>query len=762
MMRLKYTSAFVVLLSLAGVWLRAIPATAQQQITLRGFITDQSDGQPLPGANVALQSLDDPQQRIRGAVSDKDGFYQINQIVPGRYGVRISFVGYTTQADTLLLRADLFVTLSVEMAVSEEALDEVVIQAEGGATEVEAGLQTVRPKDLERIPTPDASGDLATYLQSLPGVVSLGDRGGQLFIRGGTPSQNLVLLDGLLIYQPFHIIGFFSAFPQDLVSYVDVYAGGYSARYNGRISSVIDVSTREGNKQFFEGAGSISPFLSSLRVEGPIRQGTLSVLASMRRSTIERLAPTIVGEALPFRFGDLFVKVQHTDQVNNRCSFSAMHTYDRGRIDPTDTLRTDVFQWNNLVFGGRCFVFPTTAPVSLDVNTGVSYVKNIVGDAADPERSSDALQASMEINLTRFLGTTKLHLGVFSRMNWLGFRTAEQFQNLQRDKAVLFAIGTYVDAELLLSDTFTLTPGLALVTYPLNYPASLEPRLRAVWKPGGEEGSREFSAALGVYRQTLVGITDERDAGSAFIAWLPPPINDTHSRAIHVLAGFQQQIGPWLRFAAEGYYKRLSNLPIPIWSTIARFTTTLTLAKGNAYGFDTRVEFQRKALYAYASYGYAQTEYLSQQDNFGEWFGESIQRYNPPHDRRHQINAVLSLDLGAFKTSVRWQYGSGLPYTRPLGFDELIPLRGLIDVRDSYGTPRVLYDRPYQGRLPDYHRLDVSIERAFSLKQGTLTVQAGAINLYDRDNLFYFDLFTVRRVDQLPLIPTLSLKFETR
>jgi len=761
LMPVKCIPAYVLLLGLAGVWLGGSAATAQP-VTLRGFVTDASDGQPLQGVNVAVLPLQDPQQRIRGAVSDKDGFYQVNQIPPGRYALRISYVGYAVYTDTLALGAEAFLTLSVELASSEEALGEVIVQAESGATRVEAGLQTIRPKDLDRIPTPDASGDLASYLQSLPGVVSLGDRGGQLFIRGGTPSQNLVLFDGLPIYQPFHIIGFFSAFPQDLVSYVDVYAGGYGARYSGRISSVIDVSTREGNKQFFEGAASLSPFLTSLRVEGPLRRGRVSVLASLRRSVIERIAPTLVGEDLPFRFGDLFIKLQHTDQVNNRCSFSAMHTYDQGRLDPKEAVRTDVFRWNNLVIGGRCFVFPAESPILLDINTGVSYVKNTVGDVNDPERSSDALQAGTEINLTRFLGDTELHLGTFARMNWLGFRTGEQFQNVARDDAVLFGLGAYVDAEMVLGERWTVTPGVAFVVYPLKFPSSLEPRLRVVWRPGGAHSGREISAAAGIYRQTLVGVTDERDAGSAFIAWMPPPVGDAQARAIHALFGIQQQIAPGLRVAAEGYYKRLNSLPIPIWSTIARFTTTLTLAEGNAYGFDTRLEFQHQGFYTYVSYGYSWTEYFAQQANFGVWFGETVQQYHPPHDRRHQVNAVMNLDLGAFQASVRWQYGSGLPYTRPLGFDDLIPLRTLVDVREVYGTPRVLYEKPYQGRLPDYHRLDISLERAFPFRHGTLTAQVGAINVYDRANLFYFDLFTLRRVDQLPIIPTLSVKYETR
>src|SRR5690606_35192440 len=113
------------------------------------------------------------------------------------------------------------------------------------------------------------SGDLATYLQTLPGVVTTGDRGGQLFVRGGTPAENLALVDGIPIYQPFHILGFFSVFPEDLVSSVDFYAGGFGARYSGRTSSVLDVQMRDGNPNKLSGAGSISPFLAEVLAEGP-------------------------------------------------------------------------------------------------------------------------------------------------------------------------------------------------------------------------------------------------------------------------------------------------------------------------------------------------------------------------------------------------------------------------------------------------------------------------------------------------------------
>jgi len=739
------------------ILLSAPETTFARQVTVRGFVVDGSDGQPMQGTNVVLEGA---AQRLLGAVADKDGFYQINSIPAGTYVLRATFIGYTSYVDTLNLGSEALVTIGVELMPSAELLEEVVVGAEAGATRIRAGLQTVRPSDIARIPTPDVNGDLATYLQSLPGVVAVGDRGGQLFIRGGTPAQNLVLLDGIPIYQPFHIIGFFSAFPQDLVSHVDMYAGGFGARYSGRLSSVIDVTMREGNKQFFEGAATLSPFLAGLRVEGPLRKGEASVLISARRSVVERIAGPLLGESLPFRFGDLFVKLQQTDRYNNRCSASALHTYDRGRIDPDDARRDDVFRWTNIVFGGRCLAFPSTSPVLLDINTGVSYVRNEVGSAARPERSSQALQSSTELNLTRYYGDTRLNWGLFVRMSWLGSRLGEQFDNVTRLDDLLFAIGGYLEAVLPVGDRLEVTPGVALTAYASDYPAGLEPRLRLVWRPGGKKGPQEFSAALGLYRQTLAGISDERDAGSAFIAWLPAPVDQKPAKALHALVGWQRQLGPYTRVSLEGYYKRLQRLPVPIWSTIARFTTTLVPAEGDITGGDLRLEFRRGIVYSYLGYGLSRTVYHAAQDNFGVWFGTPIRDYNPPHDRRHQVQVVFGLDFGKLRANIRWQYGSGLPYTQPLGFDELIALRSLTDVRTDYGTTRVLYKQPYGGRLPAYHRLDVSVERTFRLKPGTMTLQAGAINVYDRDNIFYFDLFSVSRVNQLPLIPTLSVKLE--
>ncbi len=737
-------------------------AARAQTATLRGFVTDSTSGQTLPDAAVIL--TDPAGGDLRGAATNGDGYYQISRIPAGRYVLRATYVGFRAFTDTLVFAADELRTLNITLSPTEEELGEVIVESEGGPGELEAGLQTIRPSDLARVPTPDVSGDLASYLQALPGIIALGDRGGQLFIRGGTPDQNLVLMDGMLVYQPFHIIGFFSAFSEDLINYADVYAGGYGARYTSRISSVIDVSMRNGNKQRFAGAVSAAPFLASVRLEGPLWKDRVSFIASVRESVIERIAPVIAEDPLSFRFGDQFAKLHASLGRNNRLSITALHTYDRGLIDPekTELTENDAVRWENFSLGIRHLILPENFPIFAELMFSTSRVDNVVGSTIRPERKSWAQRFNTEAHVTHFLGETKINWGMYARTLLLEYSLGGFFQDLEFDRASLVEAGLYIDADLKINDELRVNPSIAAQSFATTFNASLEPRLRVVYRPGGAEGRHQLSAAWGLYAQTISGISDERDAGSVFVAWLPPPFARGEARAMHSILGWQMRARPWLRLTAEGYYKDLADLPVPIWSALARFTTTLTQADGSVYGLDTRVEVQRPNFYGYVGYGLATVTYDAAQDNFGVWYGEPVQSYHPPHDRRHQLNALASLDIGGFQASLRWQFGSGLPYTRPIAFDDWLPLRKPIDVRDVPGEQRLIYERPYQGRLPTYHRLDFSIERTFETPGSEMTLQAGAINVYDRRNLFYFDVFTVRRVDQLPLVPFVGLKIEVK
>jgi hypothetical protein len=175
-------------------------------------------------------------------------------------------------------------------------------------------------------------------------------------------------------------------------------------------------------------------------------------------------------------------------------------------------------------------------------------------------------------------------------------------------------------------------------------------------------------------------------------------------------------------------------------------------------GADVRVEYSSRHFSGFLGYGYSWTLYETSQRQFTTWFGEPVQSYHPPHDRRHQINAILNLYFGGFTASARWQLGSGLPFTRPIGFDEAFDFaRELSQVKTTLGTTRLLLEKPFTGRLPWVHRLDLSLTRAFHVSFGQIVVQAGVVNAYGRQNMFYYDLFTGRRLDQLPLAPYASL-----
>jgi hypothetical protein len=201
-------------------------------------------------------------------------------------------------------------------------------------------------------------------------------------------------------------------------------------------------------------------------------------------------------------------------------------------------------------------------------------------------------------------------------------------------------------------------------------------------------------------------------------------------------------------------------LYIAEWTPYPRLTTNLQEATGRVRGVDLRLEIRRASFYGFVTYGLSSVTYEARQASLERWFGDGSVSFRPPHDRRHQINAVGTIALGKFNASVRWNFGSGLPYNQIRGFDRFILLDGDVDLTEETGNARVIYDRPYGGVLPTYHRLDISVDREIPFKGGVFTMQAGVINVYDRSNLFALDLFTLEQTYQLPVVPTLGMKID--
>ncbi len=437
-----------------------------------------------------------------------------------------------------------------------------------------------------------------------------------------------------------------------------------------------------------------------------------------------------------------------------------LHTFDSGQMDFD---LDDRIRWRNIVVGARCVALPKDSGTLLTTNVNVSSFSNSVGNIRPYGFQSGATRINVDLDLRQYAGNIRFDYGIFNRLKYLNYNLGENYVGFSSESATQFVAGGHVQATLPLGNRLNIQPGVGS-SYNGAFGISFEPRFRFSWKPFGRE-SEEFSGSAGLYLQPITGVSDIRDVSSVFVAWMSAPLSSSQLQSFHATIGWQQMLPMGLTWSVETYYKRMSNIAIPVWSTLAEFTTELALANGTVYGSDFRIEFNRGRFYSLIGYGYNWTLFESAQDHFTVWFGEPMQEFHPPHDRRHQVNFLASIDAGNYTAGVRWQLGSGMPFTRPLGFDDILDFRQrLPDVNRERGTRRVIIDRPYEGRLPSIHRLDVSVERTFRIASNgsNLSFQAGAINTYNQPNIFYYDVYTDRRIDQLSFAPYLTIKLEVK
>lgn len=742
------------------------PARAQ---VLEGRVLDAETRDPLPGATILL--LRNGEQR-GGEITDRAGKYRFEGLTAGTWILEASFVGYEAVRDTVEVpRA---AALDFLLPPTRALMEELIVESQRGETDrFTAGLETIRPGDLTRVPTPGATYDLAGYLLTLPGVVSTGDRGGQLFVRGGTPTQNLVLLDGMRIFQPFHVVGFFSAFPADIVATADVYAGGFNARYGGRISSVIDIRTRNGNKQRVTGSASLSPFLSGAQLELPLKKGEASLMLSARESFIDRVAPDLLGQDLPFQFGDRFAKFHAFLNETSSFTFTALRTSDTGNLrtgdpdDPSADIRRST--WKNEAYGGRYTYIPPEAAVMTELSVYYSSLESRYRQTATDVRSADVSELSLNIGFTYLLGDNQINFGIHGTTHFFKFESG--IGRSEIDTGVSSG-GAFFEGRYVLSESVQVEPGVRIEAFSRGLRRTLAPRLRLTLLPSGFGSRNRFSLAWGRYHQQIVGLNNEQDVSDVFTVWTASPRGTPVPSAVHYIAGWQMRPVRGLELTLEGYRKDLSDLSFPVFSDEVGTVAEFSQVNGRAQGVDVKAEMTRQRFYLSAAYGYSLVEYHRPVQRSRAVFiagtGQSVLLpaldFNPPHDRRHQVGILARMALGQWSLSTQWQFGSGLPFTQVNGYYTGIRIDGPSDRNylEDPGQTFVSRAVPYGGRMPTYHRLDVTLERTFLMRHADLTLQAGVINAYDRANIFEYNVFSGNRVDQLPLIPSAGIRVDLR
>jgi hypothetical protein len=745
------------------------------QSTIRGFVKDKASGEGVLYANCYLEGT------TIGVSTDKDGYFSMTKIPEGTYTLVISNFDYKTYKETFDLTTKRTITKNYLVEKGTVEIDGVDIIAEDGEqeTQIRMSVESISPKDIDRVPSFGGQPDLVQVLTVLPGFISTGDQGGQLYIRGGSPVMNKVLLDGMIIYNAFHSIGLFSVFDSDIISNADVYTGGFNAEFGGRVSSIMDVSTRDGNKSKLSGRLGVSPFGARLLLEGPLKKLTengsgISYILSAKTSYLEQSSKIfydyINDEGLPFNFTDLYGKVSFGGSNGSKFNVFGFDFRDDVKYQSLSNLN-----WTNSGGGANFLVVPVGSPVLISGNFASSKYRITLKEEGLPDRFSGINGFNFGLNFKYILGENEVKYGIetvgfrtdFETFNALGVKV-QQAENTSE-------IGAYVTYK------FSWNKILFEPSFRAQYYGSLarfqpEPRVGIKYKVN--ERFR-LKGAAGLYSQNLISANSDRDIVNLFYGFLAGPENlqdefvtsdgdirevkSSLQLASHGIFGFEFDITEKINLNVEGYVKNFRQLTntnrnklFPDNANTQNRPEVLRkdfiIESGIAKGIDLILKWEDRYTYIWVVYSLG---------NVDRWDG--FDWYDPVFDRRHNINLVASQSFGKTKTwevSSRWNLGSGLPFTQTQGYYQPA------NVEDGVGS-NILSDNPAdlgifyaglnEGRLPFYHRLDINIRKSLELKSVDFVFNAGVTNVYSRKNVFYVNRITGDRVDQLPFMPSLGI-----
>ncbi len=751
----------------AFILLFSLDAFAQKG-TIRGNVFDEK-GAPVGFADVYLAGTS------KGANTDLDGFFNIADVAAGRYRLVARLIGYDSlSVDIQMTTGNIIYQRLVMKESSGTSLNTVEVTAqkkEIAKTEVQVSKLTVTAKEIRSLPSTGGDADIAQYLPVLPGVIFTGDQGGQMYIRGGSPVQNKILLDGMTIYNPFHSIGFYSVFETEAIRSVDVYTGGFGAEYGDRISAVVDIKTREGNKKNIGGVVSLSPFQGKVLLEGPLKRlkddggGSISYLLTAKKSLIESTSKSLYNYAardtasgLPFSFQDLYGKISFVAANGSKANVFGFNFTDAVKYKGIAEVG-----WDSKGAGANFTLIPSLSNLIINGKLSYSDYQARIKDADERPRSSGVSSFSTTLDFTYFGNNNEVKYGI----DISGFRTDFKFINILGGTFVQDDNNTEIAGFLKYrqkAGPLVIEPSVRFQYYASLANFQIEPRMGLKWNIA--DGFR-FKAAGGYYTQNLTSSVSERDIVNLFVGFLSSGDNAIYElntkkevksrlqKAYHAIAGFEIDVNNNWSINLEPYYKNFIQL-IGInrnkrISTDADFTTET----GKAYGIDFSSKYQNKHTYLWFTYSYG----------FVNRF-DGVQTYPTLFDRRHNINALGTYSFGkndSWETSLRWNMGSGFPFTQTQAFYENQPLNNGVstDPLTANGQIGVIYsDTRNGGRLPYYHRLDASVKKTMKFgKRSKLELVASATNMYNRQNIFYFDRIRYTRVNQLPILPTLSGNF---
>jgi hypothetical protein len=761
-----------------------------QSATIRGFVYNKDNGEPVAFSNVYLKGT------TTGASSDLNGFFSINKVTPGAYTLLVTNLEFDTISEKITIKAGEILSkkfFAIKGGVILNTVDVTAEQLEKIETP-NVGVQKIDPVAINKLPS-IGEPDLAQYLQVLPGVVFTGDQGGQLYIRGGLPIQNKVLLDGMVIYNPFHSIGLFSVFDNDIMRSADVYSAGFGAEYGGRTSSIMDITTRDGNKKHLSGKVSASTFGAKLTLEGPLKKlkedgkGSSSFLLSGKTSYLPQTSKTLYpyankdnGDGLPFYYTDLYGKVSFNGNNGSKINLFGYNFNDK--VVYKDLAK---FNWTSFGGGSNFILIPQNSTLLIEGNFAYSQYKiNYQGSTEADKKSSSVGGFNGGFNFLKYFGRNELKYG----FELVGTNTNYTLQN--PNLAVInyaknsLELGAHVKFRWLDKKKWiVLEPSFRIQYYASFNNLSPEPRLQ-----GKINFTRKirFKFAGGLYSQSLMAASSDRDVVNLFYGFINGPENlpatyqDKNNKTVntkgviqkarHVVAGFEIDLFKNLEIQVEAYQKYFNQMASVNRDKLFDDTPEnadkpdaskkdFIMEQGDVKGLDFTAKYEKKRFYFWAVYSLTFNKRYT-----GNTASGNVFEYAPVYDRRHNVNLVGTYTFGKKRNldfSVRWNFGSGFPFTPTQGYYPQVDFNNQFTFDPTTANANLGYvPGDYNSRrLPDYHRLDVSLKWFYSISEKTkLEVNIGATNAYNRQNIFYYDRVRNKRVNQLPILPNVNISFK--
>ena len=732
---------------------------AQQMSSISGFVRDNSSGEPLSYVNVFVVV----EGSYKGSATNQDGYYVISDLFPGDYNVNASIIGYKMISNNVTLVSNDDIRLDFRLEISALEGQEVNVSAERIKFQqsIESSQISLDLREINTVPG-FIEADVFRTLQMLPGVQSGGDFSSALYVRGSTPDQNLIMLDGITIYNPYHLGGIFSTFNTDAIKEADFHAGGFPARYGGRMGAILNVINREGNTEKVTGSGNISLVTGKALIEGPLPKWNGmkgSWLLSGRRTYFDQFINLVTGTKgqFPYYFYDYQFKTNLDLNENHRLTYTRFYGDDILSFSASDQSTNDIggsskntygvdWPWGNHTNGltWRWIVSPKIVAKTFLASSRYRYDFDFYFDTKETYIDNDStFQNSLAFDVVYkdIIKDQTLETEIIWKANDKHTITSGfQVKNINFELVNKFIItipdttftekpldmrnktremAAFIQDKWSVTNNLKLQGGLRLAHYNLHDTLYVEPRIGMKYNFSSD---MSFKINWGRYHQFLITANDPDENFRLIDLWLGLPEDKPASVSDHTILGLEYFSPDDILYRIETYYKDFDNLlslkQEDVYSENEDDIQTTTMNEfwdtdAYAYGLELLVKKSSGKFKGWIGYTYAKTFNYTPPNGW----------YAPNHDRTHTLNIVSSIELPKWvsdnlEMNASLTASSGNPYT-PIKGRSYDWEQGLDGTRNEDRAAdlewnlsnKYLVDEKNSDRYPPYFRFDLGLTR---------------------------------------------------